>query len=67
MSVKLGAMAFDQNGRTALDMPALVESSKQDLKYVADEVTNMCQRCKIDSLDHVLPMKAKWIRKRSRP
>lgn len=46
MSVKLGAMAFDQSGRTALDMPALVESSKQDLKYVADEVTNMCQRCK---------------------
>jgi hypothetical protein len=46
VSVKLGAMAFDQNGRAALDMPALVESSKQDLKYVADEVTNMCQRCK---------------------
>ncbi len=46
MSVKLGAMAFDPSGRTALDMPALVESSKQDLKYVADEVTSMCQRCK---------------------
>jgi PDZ domain len=46
ISVKLGAMAFDQDGRTALDMPALVASSKQDLKYVADEVTAMCLKCK---------------------
>ena len=46
VSVKLGAMAFDPDGRIALDMPALIVSSKQDLKYVADEVTKMCRQCK---------------------
>jgi PDZ domain len=46
VSVKLGAMAFDKQGRVALDMPALVESSKQDLKSVSDQVTEMCQKCK---------------------
>lgn len=46
VSVKLGAMAFDQDGSVALDMPAIVTSSKKDLKYVASEVTKMCQECK---------------------
>jgi hypothetical protein len=46
VSVKLAGMAFDADGRAALDMPALVVSSKQDLKSVADEVTSMCQKCK---------------------
>jgi len=46
VSIKLGAMAFDADGRTALDMPAMVAASKQDLKAVADEVTSMCQKCK---------------------
>ncbi len=46
VSLKLGAMAFDADGRTALDMPAMVVASKQDLKAVADEVTSMCQKCK---------------------
>jgi serine protease Do len=46
VSVKLGAMAFDRQGRIALDMPALIESSKQDLKSVSDQVAEMCQKCK---------------------
>jgi hypothetical protein len=46
VTVKLGAMAFDRQGRMALDMPALIESSKQDLKSVSDQVTEMCQKCK---------------------
>lgn len=46
VSLKLGAMAFDRQGRIAFDMPALVESSKRDLKYVSDEVTEMCRKCK---------------------
>jgi serine protease Do len=46
VTVKLGAMAFDRQGRIALDMPALIESSKQDLKSVSDQVTEMCQKCK---------------------
>jgi membrane-associated protease RseP (regulator of RpoE activity) len=46
VSIKLGAMAFDADGHTALDMPAMVVASKQDLKSVADEVTSMCQKCK---------------------
>lgn len=45
-SVKLGAMAFDADGKKALDMPALVASSKLDLASVAEEVTDMCQKCK---------------------
>jgi len=46
VSVKLGAMAFDRQGKIAFDMPALVASSKEDLKYASDEVTKMCQQCK---------------------
>ena len=46
MGVKLAAMAFDRQGRVALDMPALVASSKQDLKSVSDQVTDMCRKCK---------------------
>jgi hypothetical protein len=46
VTVKLGSMAFDRQGRIALDMPALIESSKQDLKSVSDQVTEMCQKCK---------------------
>ncbi len=46
VSVTLGAMAFDAQGRAALDMPTLIASSRQDLKSVADEVTDMCQKCK---------------------
>jgi hypothetical protein len=46
VTVKLGAMAFDRQGRIALDMPALIDSSKQDLKSVSDQVTEMCQKCK---------------------
>ena len=46
VTVKLGAMAFDRQGRIALDMPALIESSKRDLKSVSDQVTEMCQKCK---------------------
>jgi hypothetical protein len=46
VSVKLAAMAFDPQGRAALDMPALMASSREDLKAVADEVTDMCQKCK---------------------
>jgi hypothetical protein len=46
VAIKLGAMAFDPDGRAALDMPALVEASKTDLKKVADEVTDMCSKCK---------------------
>jgi hypothetical protein len=45
-SVKLGAMAFDRQGRIAVDMPTLVESSKQDLKSVSDQVAEMCSKCK---------------------
>jgi hypothetical protein len=46
VSVTLGAMAFDRQGRIAFDMPALIASSKDDLKYVSDEVTEMCRKCK---------------------
>jgi hypothetical protein len=46
VNIKLGAMAFDADGHTALDIPAMVAASKQDLKSVADEVTSMCQKCK---------------------
>jgi hypothetical protein len=46
VSVKLGAMAFDHQGKIVFDMPALIESSKEDLKYVSDEVTEMCRKCK---------------------
>jgi PDZ domain len=46
VTVKLGAMAFDRRGRIALDLPALIEFSKQDLKSVSDQVTEMCQKCK---------------------
>jgi len=44
-SVTLGAMAFDASGAAALDMPALISSSRQDLSAIADEVTNMCAKC----------------------
>ena len=46
VSVTLGAMAFDSQGRAALDMPALIALSKQDLASVANEVTEMCGKCK---------------------
>jgi C-terminal processing protease CtpA/Prc len=45
-SVKLGGMAFDANGQTALDMPALMASSRQDLHAIAGAVTDMCVKCK---------------------
>ena len=45
-SVKLGGMAFDADGQTALDMPALMVSSRQDLKAIAGAVTDMCVKCK---------------------
>lgn len=46
VGVKLGAMAFDKQGRVAFDMPSLVASSKDDLKSVSDQVTEMCRKCK---------------------
>jgi hypothetical protein len=46
VSLKLSGMAFDPTGRPALDMPTLVDESKEDLKKVADEVTDMCAKCK---------------------
>lgn len=46
VGVTLGAMAFDSQGKIAIDMPALLDSSKQDLKFVSDQVTEMCQKCK---------------------
>lgn len=45
-SVKLGGMAFDASGQAALDMPALIAASREDLAKVADEVTDMCGKCK---------------------
>jgi hypothetical protein len=46
VGVKLGAMGFDRQGKIALDMPDLIQSSRQDLKYVSDQVTEMCRKCK---------------------
>ena len=46
VSVTLGAMAFDFQGRAALDMPALVALSKQDLATESDEVIDMCSNCR---------------------
>jgi predicted metalloprotease with PDZ domain len=46
VNVKLGAMAFDADGSVALDMPALVASSRDDLRRVADQVTDLCRKCK---------------------
>ncbi len=45
-SIKLGGMAFDADGETALDMPALMVSSRQDLHAIAGAVTDMCVKCK---------------------
>jgi len=45
LSVKLGAMAFDRQGKVAFDMPDLMQRSRKDLKYVADQVTEMCGKC----------------------
>jgi PDZ domain len=45
LSVKLGAMAFDHQGKVAFDMPDLIQTSKRDLKYVSDEVAEMCRKC----------------------
>jgi hypothetical protein len=45
-SVKLGGMAFDADGQTALDMPALMVSSREDLHAIAGAVTDMCMKCK---------------------
>ena len=45
-SLKLGGMAFDADGETALDMPALMVSSRQDLHAIAGAVTDMCVKCK---------------------
>lgn len=45
-SVKLGGMSFDADGETALDMPALMVSSRQDLHAIAGAVTDMCAKCK---------------------
>ena len=46
VSVKLGAQAFDAQGRVALDLASMIEPSKHDLKSVSDEVADMCQKCK---------------------
>ncbi len=46
VSAKLGGMAFDADGRVALAMPELIVSSRDDLKHIADEVTDMCVKCK---------------------
>jgi hypothetical protein len=46
LSVKLGAMAFDRQGKVAFDMPDLIQTSKKDLRYVSDEVTDMCGKCR---------------------
>lgn len=45
VNVKLGANAFDADGRVALDMPSLIAESRDDLKRVADQVTDMCVKC----------------------
>jgi hypothetical protein len=46
ISVTLGAIATDSEGRTPVDGPALVNASQADLTHVATEVAAMCQRCK---------------------
>jgi PDZ domain len=45
LSAKLGAMAFDHQGKIAFDMPDLMQRSRKDLKYVAEQVTEMCGKC----------------------
>ena len=44
-AIKLGGMAFDADGQTALDLPALMVSSRQDLHAIAGAVTDMCVKC----------------------
>ena len=46
ISVKLGSIATDAQGKVAVDGPALVSSSQGDLNYVATEVGKMCDQCK---------------------
>ena len=46
ISVTLGAIATDAEGRTPIDGPALVNDSQADLTHVATEVAAMCERCK---------------------
>ena len=46
VTVKLGAMAFDRQGKIALDMAAPIESSKQDRKSVSGKSRRRARRCK---------------------
>ena len=46
ISVTLGEIATDAEGRVAIDGPALVSASKADLSNVATEVAAMCEKCK---------------------
>ena len=46
ISVTLGAIATDAEGRTPIDGPALVKDSEADLTHVATEVAAMCEKCK---------------------
>lgn len=46
ISVTLGEIATDAEGRVPIDGPALVNESKADLTHVATEVGAMCQQCK---------------------
>jgi hypothetical protein len=46
VTVKLVAMAFDRQGKIALDMAAPIESSKQDRKSVSGKSRRRARRCK---------------------
>jgi C-terminal processing protease CtpA/Prc len=46
ISVKVGSIATDAQGKVALDGPVLISESRNDLSYVATEVGKMCSECK---------------------
>ena len=47
VSVKLGGKAFDADGSPALDLPSMLTPARADLDAVAQEVTEMCGKCKM--------------------
>jgi hypothetical protein len=45
VSAKLGATALIRQGLIAVDMRALIASTKQDLRLISGEAPEMCRKC----------------------
>jgi membrane-associated protease RseP (regulator of RpoE activity) len=46
VSVKLGSISYESDGKVAMNMPPLIKTSSRDLKDVLDQITGLCQKCK---------------------